>query len=125
MIEKYADLYRGGSREICDPPPLDTDEDWLVVVRDPDDHQLVKAILRKDGFDCSLTDGYPSSPRFTSWRKGQLNYVVTADHDFAWRWRVATALAKRLNLLDKGDRIALFQAVVFAEHPDGIPATTF
>lgn len=35
-------------------------------------------------------------------------------HDIYDRFIAATAVAKRLNLLDKADRIALFQAVLYA-----------
>lgn len=45
--------------------------------------------------------------------KGDVNLIVTQDNKFYDRFMAATSVAKRLNLLDKADRIALFQAVLY------------
>lgn len=104
-------LSRVGSRETCDPAPVGTDEDWLLLTRtDPE------ATLRALGFG---QDGHPEfytgndAGGFRSWRFGDVNVITTEDPVFHDRFMAATHLAKRFNLLDKGDRIALFQAVLY------------
>jgi hypothetical protein len=100
-----------GSRVTCSPPPTDTDEDWLLLVRgDP------SKSMRLIGF---VQDGSPQfytgsdAGGFRSWRKGDVNLVTTPDLKFFDLFMTATHLAKRFNLMAKGDRIALFQAVLY------------
>lgn len=49
---------------------------------------------------------------------GDLNLIVTEDKEFFSKFMAATQIARRLNVLDKGDRIALFRAVLFGEKCD-------
>lgn len=99
-----------GSRVTCDPAPTDTDIDVLVRVkiRRPD---AVAAL----GFDLDSSGKHyePSEGQFNSWRRGNLNLIVTDDREFYDRFALATHLAKAFNLLEKRDRIALFQAVLY------------
>lgn len=104
-----------GSRVTCDPAPAGTDEDWLLLIGTGRDHDAAAA-LRAAGFE---QDGNPQfytgsdAGSFRSWRLGDLNVVTTPDTDFFDRFMTATHLAKRFNLIDKADRIALFQAVLY------------
>jgi len=98
-----------GSRVTCNPPPMDTDEDHLVLVDD-----ALKAVdtLKDFGFEFDSKKYSGMGPLgFVSLRFGELNYIVTEDKDFFTTFLSATALAKRFNLLKKEDRIALFDAV--------------
>jgi hypothetical protein len=52
---------------------------------------------------------------FVSLRSGDVNLIVTSDARFAARFLVATRLATQLNLLNKNDRVALFQAVLYGK----------
>jgi len=52
--------------------------------------------------------------RFSSYEKGNINLIVTEDYGFYNKFIAATSVAKRLNLLEKDDRVALFQAVLYA-----------
>jgi len=115
-------LFRAvGSRVTCNPPPTDTDYDILVYV--PHDLPAPGGSLlcfesswsppsdwKKEGFtgDSMYPDG------FESYRKGDVNLIITRNPDFWDRFIAATHVAKRLNLLNKDDRIALFQAVLYA-----------
>ncbi len=56
---------------------------------------------------------YGELENFTSLRKGDINLIVTEREQFYKHFKVASALCKRLNLLAKGDRIAVFQAVLY------------
>jgi hypothetical protein len=107
-----------GSRETCTPAPTDTDRDWLVLV--PADQCAKFYIhLNNDGwtFGGSAIDDeantVPSELRFQSFTKGEENLIVTTAKEFHRRFIAATSVSKRLNLLSKDDRIALFQAVLY------------
>ena len=101
-----------GSRVTCDPPPSDTDEDFLVFDQDGSAIEHLEA----HGFQ---SEGNPEfytgndNGEFRSLRRGDTNVIVTPDREFFERFRTATELAKRFNLLEKSDRIALFQAVLY------------
>lgn len=167
-----------GSRVICNPPPVDTDDDYLFLV----DTAAIKSLEEKlveEGFiqagsmdpnneieyqylwsknnsgeiheDIFHTDtGYPigyktgtytllsitplpkkstqaknleewpdyqnlgenHSHLFHSWKKDQLNFILTASLEYFENFYRATILAKKLNLLKKEDRITLFEAIV-------------
>ncbi len=104
-----------GSRVTCEPPPVDTDEDWLVQLLD-NDRKVSDAVstLTQNDFRWEGSEHYQSAAgTFMSWRKGNLNLIVTRDAGFAGRHRAATSICKRLNLLRKEDRIAVFQAVLY------------
>lgn len=110
-----------GSRETCNPPPQDTDQDVLVLIQ-PGVSPVIGRLF-EHGFevDGSRIEDAASHLRsdgtFQSFSKGDLNFIVTCDPTFYARFMAATSVAKRLNLLDKADRIALFQAVLYG-NPD-------
>lgn len=112
-----ATFERCGSRVTCEPAPENTDEDWLVIL--PASQEVVACAVNElsgDGFSWEGSEHYQDAAAndFMSWRKDRVNLIVTASEEFARRHRAATAMCKRLNLLDKQDRIALFQAVLYA-----------
>lgn len=104
-----------GSRVTCTPAPTDTDEDWLVLLA-PNKEETDLDAMRNLGF---AQDGRPEfytgsdAGGFRSFRRGDVNIIITRDMGFFDLFMTATGLAKRFNLLDKGDRIALFQAVLY------------
>jgi hypothetical protein len=106
-----------GSRFTCDPPPTDTDEDYILLTR----HGAVDGALRgliRHGFELNTDDDmYEEMPEFWALRKGVFNVIVTDNLPFYERFLAATALAKQRNLLDKQDRINLFRAVLYEEVP--------
>jgi hypothetical protein len=56
---------------------------------------------------------------FNSWRgPNAQNLIVTDDLEWHRRFVAATSIAKRLNLMAKADRIALFQAVLYGMPSD-------
>lgn len=100
-----------GSRITCTPAPTTTDEDWLMLT-DSNPAGVLKSLGfvqdRGPGFYTGNDDG-----QFRSWRRGEMNIITTPDSQFYERFLTATHLATRFNLLDKQDRIALFQAVLY------------
>lgn len=111
-----------GSRVTCNPPPVDTDEDYLVQIRD--DRETVGRVvneLSRAGFKWEGNEHYQDAAGdFMSWRsEANINLIVTANPEFARRHRTATALCKRMNLMAKNDRISLFQAVLYGNEWNG------
>jgi hypothetical protein len=108
-----------GSRVTCNPPPADTDQDWLVLV-DKHKYDQFAASLMADGWEVGGSaipidmDYRNPHEKFNSFTKGDDNVIATASADFHRRFLSATATAKALNLLEKRDRINLFQAVLYA-----------
>ena len=107
-----------GSRVTCNPAPLNTDADYLVVAP-PLKMQIVSdlvCLLGEHKFTWEGSEHYQDAAAsgFMSWRRDDVNLIVTADQQFAARHRAATALCKRLNLLSKPDRVAVFQAVLYS-----------
>lgn len=108
-----------GSRVTCDPPPQDTDQDWLVLVDDKDFDEFAKSLIQRGwqvGGSLIPNDAnyLPPNMRFNSFTLGVDNVIATASKEFHERFLSASATAKRLNLLNKEDRIALFQSVLYA-----------
>lgn len=99
-----------GSRITCDPIPPDSDEDFLVLTSQL---MAILHVFDSHGFDQdgSRIDGGD----FKSYSRGDLNIITTTDDVFFQNFMAASSVAKRLNLLDKADRIALFRAVLYAE----------
>ena len=108
--------YEVGSRVTCNPPVLDSDSDWLVLVTD---WQACVDAAVSEGFEVSgsVSADQMTKPnevqKFWSLRRGILNLIVTDCPEFAKKFLAATSVAKRLNLKNKADRIALFQAVLY------------
>lgn len=103
-----------GSRVTCNPAPVDTDEDWLVLTRGDAVLALLDAGFGQDGSPQFYTGN--DNGGFRSWRRGDLNLITTESSEFYDKFCTASDLAKRFNLLDKSDRIALFQAVLYGVH---------
>lgn len=115
---KYAkEITSVGSRVTCSPAPTDTDRDFLVLVEGRDWGNLWGALERdKWKVDGSLpvnAEPWDASVRFSSFKRDECNLICTDAPDFHRRFLAATAIAKRFNLLEKADRIALFQAVLY------------
>ena len=128
IIEQLSDgeyvMVPVGSRRTCNPPPTDTDDDYLVLCRDAG--ATVKS-LKELGFeppeniqeyialhDCS----------FTSLRFGELNFIVTDDVGWFDKFLTASYFAKKYNVTNKVDRIELFDSVMretskSSEYADG------
>jgi hypothetical protein len=126
-----------GSRVTCDPPPMDTDEDYLLYIGDkwPPAPSLevisrderwfaLEKYLYETGW--KMGGSLPNdvaiqinpSARFTSWTFEEINLIITISDEFYRRHQAASNMAKRLNLLEKADRIALFQAVLYGNIVD-------
>jgi hypothetical protein len=112
------DIVPVGSRVTCDPAPTDTDEDFLML----DSAGLHDALVSNGFVPCTLVEFYTGNDagEFRSWRKGDVNLIVTPYRDFFDLFVSATHLAKRFNLLQKRDRIALFQVILYGVKVDNL-----
>ena len=116
-----------GSRVTCNPPPQGTDADYLVNYL-PEQANALWSAVREDGWEfggSEIADDVnttPESDRFYSHRLGDVNLIITQSQSFAHRFLAASSIAKRLNLMNKSDRIAMFQAVLYGRIDEEIPA---
>ena len=117
-MQAWADLgnlglpfFRTGSREICSPPPMDTDADFVVLdIRGTADFE-------RNGFTLGTKedlDKYGATD-FLAYRRGEVNLIIVDDWPKFRAWKAATAAAKQMNLQDKQRRIALFQGVLYGK----------
>jgi hypothetical protein len=108
------DSTRTGSSVICNPPVLDTDEDWLILT---ENLKLLIGELVSEGWDTETKSNYGSS-EFYSLKKYKnarlINFIVM---DNVLRYNAmckATKVATELNLRNKEDRIELFRIFIDA-----------
>lgn len=100
-----------GSRVTCDPPPTDTDIDYLALVPSM---SSADASLVDQGYVTTTDHEYEGAEsNFASYKRGNINVLVTDDDQYYAAFMAATHVAKRLNLMKKSDRICLFQAVLY------------
>lgn len=124
LLKRFAlQFFMTGSREICSPPVMDTDEDWVVLVPDSySSHWLTLA-----GFVMTTDEtGYDGS-WMCCYRKGEFNLVLTSDPVFFDRFEAATALAKKRNITSKEARLHLFRSLLYntTEYRDMKPEESF
>jgi hypothetical protein len=101
-----------GSRVICNPPPMDTDEDFVVLARG--EAKDILQFMVDHGYTKDGGEAYNSSKElddggFASFRKGTLNYIIVTSPETFHQLRLATELATVMNLQVKEDRIKMFQ----------------
>lgn len=114
LFDQCVAFYHCGSRVTCDPAPTDTDDDILALTNQ--DASIVTQMIGNLGFRFDPShEHYRSeiSTSFLSARNGEINLLVTANSEFYRRHQAATSVCKHLNLMDKADRIAVFQAVLY------------
>lgn len=111
-IPSVISYQRTGSNYTCNPPVLDTDIDYIVLVSD---YGKVASFLLESGF-VSCTELEYDGNMFYAFRKGQLNLIITWQGVFYERFCAATMLAKYRNLLDKDDRVDLFNTILYGEY---------
>lgn len=104
------DYFLTGSREICSPPVMNTDIDYCLLVS-KSDFIFFRTILAQNGWEQGGSYVYMENNCSFSFRREDINLIVITDPTEFKKWRTATQLAKRFNLTDKEDRVALFRAI--------------
>jgi hypothetical protein len=112
-----------GSRVTCNPAPTDTDEDFLCLIKLEDFNKLEETLYEdkytRDGSIIIDEQTGLNQGGFVSYKSGDTNLIVTSSAEFFRRFMAASSVAKKLNLLDKNDRIDLFQATLYGNSCDG------
>ena len=123
FLEQYAtSIVPVGSRVTCDPAPMDTDEDWLVLIKEKNYNAVLYELDRHlFTLDRPNTHYRPENNTFNSWRgqEGE-NLIITSESSFYIKFLAATHVAKNLNIMSKQDRVMLFQAVLYGIRYDPI-----
>ena len=116
LKENLVFMKKVGSRVTCIPPPTDTDDDRILLVNNYGDAEaaLIADEWHLGGSDIPADENYTAPEEFfASFTKNDINLIVTPSEEFARRFVADTSVAQRLNLINKHDRIALFQAVLY------------
>ena len=106
--ELYQEVGLTGSSYICNPPITDTDIDFVIYSQDWD---KLHDWCEKNAFKTNFEDY--ELEEFRSYKRGIINLIVTNDATFYRRFVKATEVAKKLNLLDKQQRVDLFDFVMY------------
>lgn len=98
-----------GSSFICDPPVTNTDIDYVVFVTNKEE---VCKYLTENGWTFCGGEAYNNPDNdFLAVRNQDLNYILVDEEHTFDQWEAATLLAKKRNLLNKNERIALFRNI--------------
>jgi hypothetical protein len=116
------DMFPTGSRVICNPPVLDTDEDWVLMVPE---RRSFHDILVDAGYHRTSKSYYRVASSITTYRSdlNNINLIVTDDQGMFDRWREATEIATQENLTNKEDRIKLFELITGRNRYNKNPST--
>ena len=120
------DYYETGSSVICEPPVTDTDKDIVLYVF-PEDRDGLHVRLLADGWERGGSrDELDGIDGWASFKKKHTddvlyNFIVTTDTNHYSNMYLATKVAKKLNLLNKEDRIMLFNAFIDGKFPEENP----
>lgn len=110
------DCQETGSKYICNPPVLNTDEDWIFDCSAEGQMEAADKFLKiHDFFMCDMAEDEYDDIRanFTPYRLGYMNFILCNNKSFYKKFVFATELAADMNLLDKDNRIRLFQAILY------------
>lgn len=115
-------IFPSGSRVICNPPPTDTDEDFVVLCKpsvcafDILEHLEGLGYTTSSGKDEYADMGdFDNHEGFMSFKKGEINYILTQSVEMYEGFMLATVEATEKNLLDKGERIKVFRKHLYGE----------
>jgi hypothetical protein len=114
-------LYPTGSYYICNPPVEDTDRDFLVLC---EDLRETITLLLKDGWESCVddegqadfyTEEQEYGIRWTAYRKGIYNLMITEDSNWYYASVIATEYCRIFNIQDKEHRIRIFRFLKYKE----------
>lgn len=118
--DSTVNITRVGSRVTVNPPPMDTDDDYLILTAF---YQDTANWLLDNGWEL----GGSRDPQWNvesvngvqgiwnSFRKDDINLIVTNSNEFYSKFRLAAAVCRRLNLASKQDRIIIHRAIMNGE----------
>lgn len=115
-------IFPVGSRTIFQGFKDDSDWDFLVY-----HGAAMPDVMAKIGFklDRGGVHYEPSQGKFNSWRKGEVNIILTHDRCFAELFLWANNTAVRMGLKDRCQRVKLFKAILYNEGKEYIQNTNW
>ncbi len=113
LMAQAIEIRRVGSLVTCSPTPEANDADFLVLVKELSVAacSLDDANFVREGY--TPPNGILPSTNFLSYRRGEVNILITDVVGFFSKFCMATDIAARLNLQSRDDRKKLFQAVLY------------
>lgn len=108
-FEMTPDAAPTGSRVICNPPILDTDEDWLVFVPESVQSKAIDWLVNHGAEYPGDQEHYPDGVCF---HLGSLNPILIWDWTHYYKWVAATWIVQKLNPQSKEERTHYFAALV-------------
>lgn len=103
----YNEKYLTGSYVIT-KKQLYKDIDFVLWT---DNKKKLEEELKLFEFELCGKDGYPYS-NVTAYRKGPCNVIIVIDFKVYLRWKAATLLATSMKLVEKADRVELFNIIL-------------
>jgi hypothetical protein len=102
LSDAFVEWHPVGSRYICDPAPMDTDVDFICLTENAmrSEAMLIGAGWQENG--SRLPDNI--NQNFISYKKGEVNLVVTPSHKFYSAFLEASNFCRKLNVMEKSDR---------------------
>lgn len=120
MIKHWLDIkgqkkyFPTGSRIICDPPVLDTDIDYVILVENK--NKFEKEIFQigfRDSSHNTLCNYLNIKSEFNSYKRDQINLIITESESFYNKFFTFTNEARLRNLTKKSDRVALCKSFLY------------
>lgn len=107
-------IFEVGSRTIPDGYSDKSDWDFLVFSPKP-----IARIISGIGYDLEVGGAHydPAEGIFNSWRKGDVNIILTCDINFKEKFLHASKMAFELGLKDRDSRVKLFRKELYGEEP--------
>ena len=98
----------GGSRVICDPPPTDTDRDFVLLVNDV---ATAACRLYRHGWQdpAGMSEYRGEHGDFVTVRRGEDNAMLFGNPVEFGAVLAATCIATQKNIMQKSERYALFE----------------
>lgn len=114
FIQAVIEARLTGSRVICNPPVMDTDIDIVCLMRLKDLSKIYGTMVCV-GWTYNVYAPKPNmlDRNFRSLRRDEYNLICTQNEELYNRFCMATDKAKKLNLLNKKDRVALFERMLY------------
>lgn len=122
LLPQATEIIAVGSRVTCNPPVINTDQDFLVFVNN---HEMEAALAQLGQLDYCLDGSVVEDTmgvllgKFHSFsnEENNVNIIMTGDMEFYNLFLQATVLCKYLNLLMKEERVAVFQTILYGVAP--------
>lgn len=105
--EGFRRVQHVGSRVTCNPVPENADFDILLLAKNS---RKYCEFLESKGFKLT-NEGYEGP--FLNVKKDKFDLIITQDETFYKKFLLATEVCEKLNLLNKLDRVSLFQSILY------------